>query len=77
MCQKEGKTEPATVADHVEQVDHDAVRFWMGKLQGLCARHHNRHKQWAEKDAKHGYSRAIGANGWPADGRHPVYRYGR
>jgi len=36
MCRKEGKAEPAVVADHVEQVDHCKVRFWTGQLQGLC-----------------------------------------
>jgi hypothetical protein len=79
MCQKEGRipVEPATVADHIEQVEHSRIRFWTGALQGLCEHHHNRAKQLAEKDAKRGYSREIGASGWPTDPRHPVYRYGK
>lgn len=59
----------ATVADHVERHNGDAALFWNGKLQSLCAPHHNSAKQRAEL---RGYSSAVGEDGFPLDPLHPA-----
>ena len=49
MCEAEGKTEAATVVDHVTPHRGDMVLFWQGPFQALCAAHHSRHKQRQEQ----------------------------
>lgn len=49
MCLAEGLAVAATVADHVEPHREDWDRFFYGKLQSLCAAHHSREKQRAER----------------------------
>lgn len=50
MCDKEGKVEPARVADHVRPHRGDAALFWdETNLQSLCRPHHDRDKQATEK----------------------------
>jgi 5-methylcytosine-specific restriction enzyme A len=73
MCLEEGRTTPATVADHVTPHRGEPMLFWRGKLQSLCVLHHNSSKQRAEK---RGYDTQIGEDGWPTDERHPVYQSG-
>ena len=69
MCLKEGKVVPATVADHVVPHHGDVNLFWLGELQSLCAPHHSSSKRVEEI---RGYSRQIGADGWPVDPEHPA-----
>jgi 5-methylcytosine-specific restriction endonuclease McrA len=71
LCAQEGRLTPATVVDHVTPHKGDYNMFRLGKLQSLCARCHSSTKAIAEK---RGYDPAIGADGWPLDRRHPVYR---
>jgi hypothetical protein len=71
MCEKEGKIVAAQVADHIEPHRGDINKFWMGRLQSLCAAHHNSSKQQKECN---GFSTEIGADGWPLDRRHPFYQ---
>jgi hypothetical protein len=52
MCQAEGVVTAATVADHIEPHRGDPDQFWNGALQSLCAFHHNRDKQRAERGAR-------------------------
>jgi hypothetical protein len=52
----------ATVADHVEPHRGDAVKFWSGRLQSLCASHHSRDKQLAERGTP---LLGVDADGWP------------
>jgi 5-methylcytosine-specific restriction protein A len=71
MCLEEGRTTPATVADHVVPHHGDPMLFWRGKLQSLCVPHHNAAKRRAEI---RGYDTRIGEDGWPTDHNHPVYQ---
>jgi 5-methylcytosine-specific restriction endonuclease McrA len=49
MClEQSGVYTVATVADHLTPHRGDARLFWNGRLQSLCASHHNRDKQLAE-----------------------------
>src|SRR5215472_10503852 len=70
FCKQEGRTTPATVADHVIPVDGDWWRFRMGELQSLCYDCHDRVKRTIEL---HGYSSKVDISGWPIDPNHPVY----
>ena len=58
---------PATIADHHPLHKGDWNKFRLGPLQSLC---HDCHKgKWASD--RHGYSSAIGDDGFPIDPRHP------
>lgn len=63
-----GEIVPSTVCDHVRPHRGDVVKFWAGPFQGLCAHCHNSKKQREESE---GFSREIGADGWPVDVNHP------
>lgn len=67
MCEKQGRTTMATVADHVEPHRGDPVKFWTGKLQSLCKRCHNSAKQLKEK---HGVYPGCDVDGMPLDPDH-------
>lgn len=41
FCQKAGRVEPATIADHVDAHRGDRVKFWNGELQALCGTCHS------------------------------------
>lgn len=42
-CNKEGRTEAATVVDHIEPHRGDMAKFWnRSNWQALCETHHNR-----------------------------------
>ena len=45
--------------------------FRLGKLQSLCKACHDRIKRNIELD---GYSSAVGIDGLPLDGNHPIYQ---
>jgi 5-methylcytosine-specific restriction endonuclease McrA len=70
-CLRHGVVMPATIADHIEPHRGDQTKFWEGKLQSLCASCHSGDKAQVERL---GFSCAIGPDGWPVDGKHPVYR---
>jgi 5-methylcytosine-specific restriction protein A len=70
MCMAEGQAVAATVADHVTPHKGDEWAFWMGPLQSLCKSHHDRAKRSEEI---RGYTKAIGADGFPRDPRHPAF----
>ena len=69
-CLREGRVEAATVADHVIPHRGNATLFWEGKLQSLCAFHHNSTKK--QEEAR-GYAFDVGMDGLPVDPKHPVY----
>jgi len=71
LCAQEGRLTPATVVDHVTPHKGDYNSFRLGALQSLCARCHSSTKAIVEK---RGYDPAVGADGWPIDRRHPLYR---
>jgi len=59
----------ATEVDHVEPHGGDWMKFRLGAVQSLCS---DCHKRKRGSDTR-GYSRDIGADGWPIDPRHPCY----
>lgn len=63
LCAMCPRPTPATVCDHVEPHRGNAVKFWCGPFQSLCAPCHNSDKQRIEKG---GTPRSrIGLDGWP------------
>lgn len=52
MCLAEGRTTPASVADHPKPHRGDPALFWGQKLDSLCKPHHDRDKQAQEKRAR-------------------------
>jgi 5-methylcytosine-specific restriction enzyme A len=70
LCSEKGVLTPARVADHVERHNNDVNKFWCGELQSLCFNCHSNHKQQVELS---GFSREIGADGFPIDRKHPFY----
>jgi len=74
QCEREGRLTPATCVDHTEPHRGDYNKFRLGKLQSICDRCNNSTKKIIEI---RGYDPAIGADGWPLDPRHPVYRTAR
>jgi 5-methylcytosine-specific restriction protein A len=69
FCLTRGLAVPASIVDHVEPHHGDLSKFWMGKLQSLCATCHNRDKSPEER---RGYRLDVGTDGWPTDPRHPA-----
>jgi 5-methylcytosine-specific restriction enzyme A len=67
LCLAQNRITPATIADHHPPHKGDWNKFRLGPLQSLC---HDCHKgKWASD--RHGYSSAIGDDGFPIDPRHP------
>jgi 5-methylcytosine-specific restriction enzyme A len=60
FCLEESRVTPATVADHVEPHHGDVNKFYLGRLQSLCKRHHDSSKRRQEA---RGYDTTIGADG--------------
>jgi hypothetical protein len=71
MCLQQGRIRAATIVDHINPHAGDRNAFFLGKVQSLCAEHHDGEKRVTEQ---RGYSDRIGADGWPTDPRHPIYR---
>lgn len=67
----DGVSTPAVIADHVIPHKGDQNLFWFGKLQSLCAHHHESRKKLEET---RGYHTKVGDDGWPVDRRHPANR---
>ena len=71
-CLAEGKTTAATVVNHIKPHRGDWSLFAdPDNLESLCAPHHDRDVQGEEV---RGFSKAIGADGWPVDPNHPFNR---
>ena len=71
-CLKRGKVVRATVANHKTPHKGDLALFCDAtNLESSCAPCHDGAIQSEEKL---GYSKAIGADGWPSDERHPANR---
>jgi 5-methylcytosine-specific restriction endonuclease McrA len=72
LCRWCDKPTPATVVDHIKPHRGDArLAFDATNLQSLCEHHHNSDKRFEDIN---GYSRQVGADGWPVDPRHPANR---
>jgi 5-methylcytosine-specific restriction enzyme A len=74
MCKANGIVREANVADHIVPHRGDPKLFWFGELQSLCPGCHDVGKRQVERT---GYSKEIGADGYPVDPRHPVNRPGQ
>ena len=66
-CADRGKTEAATVADHITPHKGDAQAFWANELQSLCATCHSGAKARLEAT---GRLPGCGLDGVPADPSH-------
>lgn len=71
MCLNKGFVIAARVADHIEKHNGDVAKFWSGPLQSLCAECHSSSKRQIEDK---GFVNDIGADGWPIDPNHSVYK---
>jgi 5-methylcytosine-specific restriction enzyme A len=71
MCLAIGRTELATVVDHIVPHRGDKHLFVNGAVQSLCKRHHDSSKKQIEAL---GYHKAIGVDGWPLDPNHPFHK---
>lgn len=49
MCLEEGRTTPATVADHIVPIEAGGPQYDEDNGQGLCASHHSGAKQSYER----------------------------
>jgi 5-methylcytosine-specific restriction enzyme A len=71
-CKRGGRITASEVSHHVEPWRNDRTALHMGELVALCKQCHDRDAQYAEHADARGFSRAVGADGWPIDPRHPV-----
>lgn len=67
-CARAGRSRPATVANHVTPHRGDWKLFVSGPLESVCKECHDSAIQREELE---GFSRALDADGWPTDERHP------
>lgn len=67
-CKKRGRIVPATVANHLIAHKGDLDLFWYGELESSCKPCHDGDIQSEERL---GYSKEIGADGFPVDPNHP------
>jgi 5-methylcytosine-specific restriction endonuclease McrA len=75
MCKESDFIIAGNVVDHKIPPRGDYLLFWdPNNLQTLCFDHHNSSKQQIEKSGNKGkgYTREIGADGFPVDVNHPA-----
>jgi 5-methylcytosine-specific restriction protein A len=72
MCEADGHAVVATVVDHVDPHRGNKEKFFLGKVQSLCAAHHNSQKRKMESRGLD-FELSIGADGLPRDRKHPFY----
>ena len=69
-CLREGRTTPARVVHHLVPHRGDWRLFRDPKnWESLCKPCHDAAEQSTER---RGYDKTVGADGWPADVRHPI-----
>lgn len=68
LCERDGLTRLARIADHHPRHNEDYRQFFEGPLRSLCKPHHDSE---AQADEARGFSTEIGADGWPIDEAHP------
>lgn len=70
FCDKKGEVVEASVVDHIVPHKGNDKLFWdVNNWQALCKTCHQSTKQFIEN---RGYSKDIGADGWPTDPKHPT-----
>lgn len=67
-CKRMGKSRIATVANHKTPHRGDRKLFFEGELESACKQCHD---QAIQIEEQLGFSRDIGADGWPVDPKHP------
>lgn len=67
-CKAKGRIRPATICHHIDK-DSKATDFFRGPFMSVCQPCHDGDLQSEERL---GFSREIGADGWPTDERHPT-----
>ena len=73
VCLADGAITEATVVHHKTPHKGDERLFWdPSNHESVCKAHHDGPLQSEEAI---GYSRAVGADGWPADPRHPANKW--
>lgn len=70
-CEARDEIVPATEVHHNPPHRGDEQRFWHGPFESLCKPCHDID---ARQEEQRGYSRAIGADGYPIDPKHPANR---
>lgn len=73
-CKVEGRSRPATIANHKIPHRGDPLLFWHGPLESTCKTCHDAMIQAAEH---RGYRPGVDAEGWPIDPDHPFNRKAR
>ena len=68
ICLREGRLEPAEIADHVQPHRGDYNLFRLGPLQSLCKKCHDQTKHIVELK---GFSNKVDLQGNPIDPNHP------
>lgn len=68
-CRKQGRLVPAEDVDHIIQLEDGGAPLDPENLQSLCHSHHS--EKTARDRLGHGYSKAVGADGFPLDAAHP------
>lgn len=71
-CLKAGQVTPATIADHDPPHKGDWNAFRLGPLQSLCEECHERKHNRLGPALR--ASKAVDADGYPIDPRHPFNR---
>src|SRR5262245_60026419 len=66
-CLAKRKAMAASVVHHKEPHRGNVVRFFNGPFESLCKRCHDSD---AQSEERIGYSKQIGADGWPVDNKH-------
>lgn len=71
-CRENHRITPATVVNHRKPHKGDTALFFDWRnWEAVCKPHHD---SAIQSEERMGYSKAIGADGWPTDGRHPANR---
>ncbi len=72
QCARELRITAAEVVHHVDRVNHDRTKLYVGPFESLCRHCHDGIVAMLERGR--GYDPTIGADGWPISPSHPVYQ---
>ena len=70
-CKAQGRSRPATVANHNPPHRGDRIAFFRGPLESVCKECHDGAIQRAELA---GFRATVDDDGWPSDPAHPFNR---
>jgi 5-methylcytosine-specific restriction protein A len=75
FCLQKGLVVEARVVDHIDRHFGDKTTFFTGRTQNLCFACHDVFKRQIERGG--GFTREVGADGFPTDPAHPFNRVSR